>query len=108
MNIGNNTMNNEKLQQKLQEFLTYFQNAEEMKELQNLTKKILANEELRKKISNLHQMNPYDLEYLPLKKEIMRDKDYQRYLELMGELNRLTLEFSQKMKNITKEEKSNA
>lgn len=92
--------------ERLQIFLDNFENMEEVKEIKSLTKVIQEDKDLMEKISRLQNMDKYNLDYIPLKKEILENSNYKRYITLTNDLNLLMMDFSLKLKDLVREDSS--
>ena len=77
---------NKEIIEKLDEITNIIDNDKDIKEYKELEKRILNNKELLKKIDKLKSINSYGNDYIELKKEILSNKDYSRYLELEKKL----------------------
>ena len=77
---------NKEIIEKLDEITNIIDNDKDIKEYKELEKRILNNKELLKKIDKLKSINSYGNDYIELKKEILLNKDYSRYLELEKKL----------------------
>ena len=77
---------NKEIIEKLDEITNIIDNDKDIKEYKELEKRILNNKELLKKINKLKSINSYGNDYIELKKEILSNKDYSRYLELEKKL----------------------
>ena len=77
---------NKEIIEKLDEITNIINNDKDIKEYKELEKRILNNKELLKKIDKLKSINSYGNDYIELKKEILLNKDYSRYLELEKKL----------------------
>ncbi len=67
---------------KLDEITDLIENDKKLIELKELENIINNNKELLRKIESLKKIDKYDSNYVELKKEILSNKDYKRYIEL--------------------------
>ena len=67
---------------KLDEITILIDKDKDLKELKKLEKNINSNKDLLNKIDSLKKIDKYDSNYVELKKEILSNKDYKRYIEL--------------------------
>ena len=71
---------------KLNEITNIIKNDKELIEYKNLKKEILEDKELLDKIKILKELDKYDNNYLDLKKKILSNKKYKRFVEIENKL----------------------
>lgn len=71
---------------KLDEITNIIDNDKDINEYKKLKEEILNDKELLNKIEKLKKIDKYDDNYLLLKKEILSNKKYKRYIELENNL----------------------
>lgn len=71
---------------KLDEITNLIEKDKDLIELKKLENNINNNKELLNKIDFLKKIDKYDSNYVELKKEILSNKDYKRYIELEYDL----------------------
>ena len=77
---------NKEIIDKLDEITNIIKEDKELNEYKLLKEKILNNKELLDKIDKLKSIDNYDKEYVELKREILSNKEYSRYIELEKKL----------------------
>ena len=85
---------------KLDEIENIIKNDKEINELKTLKEKIENDKELLDNISKLKEMDKYDENYLKLKKEILDNSDYRRYITLENELYLLIQDINIKLNSL--------
>ena len=77
---------NEEIINKLDEITNIIENDKDIIEYKNLRKEILNDKDLLDKISKLKEIDSYNKAYLELKKSILSNERYKKYVSLEKEL----------------------
>ena len=77
---------NEEIINKLDEITNIIENDKDIIEYKNLRKEILNDKDLLDKISKLKEIDSYNKDYLELKKSILSNERYKKYVSLEKEL----------------------
>ena len=77
---------NEEIINKLDEITNIIENDKDIIEYKNLRKEILNDKDLLDKISKLKEIDSYNKDYLDLKKSILSNDRYKKYVSLEKEL----------------------
>ena len=86
---------------KLDEITNIVKNDKELNELKDLKKDILNDKELLNKIEKLKSIDEYNSKYVDLKKEILSNDKYKRYIELENKLYFEVKEINNKLNSLT-------
>lgn len=86
--------------EKLDEIEEIINNDKEFNELKQLKEKILNNNELINKIDKLKKIDKYNSDYINLKKEILKNADYKRYVFLEKDLYLFIKKINEKLNSI--------
>ncbi len=92
----------DKVRESFNKFLEEFEESSTVKKYKLAKQKVLENPLLLEKLEEFHHLSKYDENYLPLKRELLRDEEYQKYLSLEQELFLWTLEMNQGFKKLLK------
>ena len=86
---------------KLDEITNIVKNDKELNELKDLKKDILNDKELLNKIEKLKSIDEYNSKYVDLKKEILSNDKYKRYIELENKLYFEVKDINNKLNSLT-------
>lgn len=86
---------------KMNELVNLLNSDDRIRRLYVLKKELKKDDNLIKKIELLRKYNEYTNEYLKIKKEIFENTKFVEYKELENEINFLILEINQKLKELT-------
>ena len=85
---------------KLDEITSLINKDKDLIELKKLENNINNNEELMEKINRLKKIDKFDSNYVELKKEIINNKDYKKYIELEYNLMIFIKQINKELNNL--------